>query len=116
MNKNNEKDYLKNLFRQLPEEPLPFDFRTTMMQRVMAETTRVKKRNERLGLMAVILAALAMIGLCIAAIIYMEVPRISLSIQAVASAPFYIYIGILALLLLWGDYVMRKRYREKHKE
>ncbi len=116
MDANNKSDQLRNLFRKLPEESLPVDFRTKMMQQIMVEAQRVKKRNERLALMAIILASIAILGLCVGVLIYIGIPKISLSIPSVTSMSFYLYIGVLALLLLWGDYAMRKRYKEKHKE
>lgn len=116
MNRYEEKDFLGNIFRQLPGESLPKDFRMHMMWKIEAEAARIRKRNERLGLLAVIIASLAIITLAVFAIIYLEIPKITISIPALSSLPFYFYIGGLVLLLLGGDYLMRKRYRQKHKE
>jgi hypothetical protein len=117
MKPDTRKDLLEDLFRQLPEERLPEGFRLRMMQRVAEETSRVKQRNERLSLLAVIAASLVMAGMGVYVLAYMKVPHFSLSLSPVSPdiAPFYIYISGLVLLLLWGDYVMRKKYREKHK-
>lgn len=111
-----DKDLLANLFKQLPEEPLPTDFRANMMQQIMAEAERVKKRNERLSLLAIILASLVILGLGVVAFIYLGIPKvsISLSVSTLTTIPFYLYIGGIVLLLLWADYSFRRKYKEKH--
>ncbi|MDH6535710.1 hypothetical protein D0T51_11780 [Parabacteroides sp. 52] len=113
---NREKDILKNLFKQLPEEQLPVDFRTNLMQQVLAESARVKKQNEYGGLIAVILASLAILALATVAFLYMKIPQITIDWSSLTIPSFYFFIGALAFILLVGDYLMRKKYRERHKE
>ena len=118
METNNKKqnDLLENLFRQMPEEPLPASFRSNVMQQILAEAVRIKKRNERLGLIAVIAASVIMLALAVVALLYLEIPKMTFRIPNLTSVPFYLYIGGLGLLLLWGDHIIRKKYKEKHKE
>lgn len=115
---NNDKDFLEGLFGQLPEKPLPVDFRERIMRQIAEETARVGKRNERLSWIALIAASILILGLGVAAFLYMGgMPRISLSVsaQALGIVPFYVYIASLTLLLLLGDYLFRKKYRKKHE-
>lgn len=116
MNRKNENDFLKDMFRKLPEEKLPQDFRMQMMQKITAEAARIRKRNERLGLLSIIAASLVIVGLAVAALLYLKLPEIEISLTSLASVPFYFYIGALVLLLLTGDYIMRRQYRKKHKD
>lgn len=114
-------DLLKSLFHRLPESDLPSAFRENMMQKIMKEAVRIKKRNERLTLFAIIIASLAMVSLAVLAFFYLEIPKVTISfsmpdLSGLPSVPFYVYIGILSLVLLFGDYKMRKQYREKHKK
>lgn len=114
---NNDKDFLEGLFEQLPEKPLPVDFRERIMRQIAEETVRVGKRNERLSWIALIAASILILGLGVVAFLYMGMPRISLSVsvQALETVPFYVYIASLTLLLLLGDYLFRKKYRKKHE-
>jgi len=116
MNDNNKTDLLENLFGQMAKEPLPASFRSNVMQQILAEAIRVKKRNERLGLIAVIVASVIMLALAIAALVFLGVPKISFRVPDLTSVPFFLYIGGLAFLLLWFDHIMRRKYKEKHKE
>lgn len=115
MNTNKEKDYLQGLFRQLPEEPLPVDFRMQIMQQIQEEALRVKKRNERLSWAALIIASLVILTLGVLAVIRLGMPKISfnISMEALQTIPFYLYIALLAGLLLFADHYFRKRYKEK---
>ncbi|MDR1202363.1 MAG: hypothetical protein LBL58_12180 [Tannerellaceae bacterium] len=113
MNKDAEKkDVLKDLFNRMPQEELPVDFRKKVMQQVYADVVKIKKRNERFGLLSVIAASLSIIVLATASIIYLDLPKIELS--DLPSMPFYLYIGALTLLLLFGDYKLRKSYKKRH--
>lgn len=115
---NREKDYLEGLFRQLPEETLPSDFRMRIMQQITEETERVKRRNRYLSWVALVVASIVILGLGILAIIHIGFPKITvtISMDALKTIPFYVYIAFLAFLLLLGDHYFRKRYREKHKD
>lgn len=113
---NNHKDILEGLFKQLPTEQLPADFRSAMMQRIMKESIRAKKWEEIWHWVALILASGAMLGLGIFVIRSLELPKIVLTLSERAAIPFYMYLVALVVILLFGDYFIRKKYREKHKE
>lgn len=111
-------DILENLFRQMPEEELPASFRLNVMQQIAHETIKVRKRNECLGLAAVIAASLGMLGMAVAAILYyIGMPETTMTPMAwpkidISAFSFYFYIGILTLILLFLDYKFRKAYRK----
>lgn len=106
-------DLLKELFSRMPEEELPVSFRDNMMQQIMAEAERVRKRNERWGWIAVIAASLLMIGIAIASFLYMGIPRISIQLPDMSTLPFYSYIGMLTLILLGADYKFRQLFKKR---
>lgn len=105
-------DLLEDLFKQLPEEKLPASFRTNIMRQVMQETAKAKKRNERYGLAAVILASLVMLALAVVSFIYMDIPRLTLPKIDISAFTFYLYIGLLTLILLFADYKLRKLFHK----
>ena len=111
MNKERE-NILKDLFDRMPREEAPVNFRQKVMQQICAEAVRIKKRNERFGLLSIIAASLLIIVMATASIIYLGLPKIEWT--SLPSIPFYLYIGALALLLLFGDYKLRKSYKKKH--
>lgn len=106
-------DILENLFKQLPEEELPASFRANVMRQIMQEAVKVKKKNERYGLIAAIIASLAMLALAALSFIYMGIPKLSIPKIDVTAFSFYLYIGGLTLILLFADYKLRKLF---HKE
>lgn len=116
--KNNNKDYLHDLFSQLPEKQLSPDFRMRMMRQIEQEALRIQKRNRRFSWLALGLASAGLLVLGILTLIHLELslPSFRLSAEALATVPFYLYIVFLAFLLLLADHYLRKRYREKHKE
>lgn len=113
MNTEQEKiDLLDSLFRNMPEEPLPASFRINVMQQVMQEAVKARKRNERLGLIAVILASLFMVGVGILAFLYMDLPRMTTPKLNLQAFHFYLFIGGLTLFLLYLDYRLRRLFRK----
>jgi len=114
----NEKDWLEQLFQRLPKEELVASFREDMMKRITAEAVRIKKRNEQLGWLSVVLASLTIIGLAVAAIIRVSgtpqwnFPKLHINMEAI---PFYLYIGALALILLVVDHFASRAYKKKHQ-
>jgi hypothetical protein len=115
MNKEVEKkDSLKEMFNRMSVEELPVDFREKVMQRVYTEAAKAKKRNERFALLSVIAASLSIVVLTVASLIYLDLPKTEWLLSDLPSVPFYLYIGVLTLLLLLGDYKLRKSYRKKH--
>ncbi|WP_075559013.1 hypothetical protein [Parabacteroides timonensis] len=111
-------DILEKLFSQLPEEELPASFRLNVMQQITSEAAKVQKRNERFGLAAVVIASLGMLGMAIALILYYiglpETAEIQIRWPQIDTGifSFYFYIGILALLLLFLDYRLRKLFHK----
>jgi hypothetical protein len=114
--KEQENDWLKPLFSRLPEEDLPASFREEMMKRIHTEAARIRKRNELIGLLTVILASLAVAALAAGAIGYTGIPHREWKMPELVCLPFYLYIGGLSLLLLGLDYLLRQTYRKKHPE
>lgn len=116
---NNKKnpDILENLFRQMPEEELPVSFRLNVMQQISKESVKIKKRNEWLGLAAVIAASLLMLAIAVASLFYTGIPQTTWSQITwprinLPAFSFYFYIGMLTMFLLFLDYKLRKRLRK----
>ncbi|MCC8144383.1 MAG: hypothetical protein LIO97_11220 [Tannerellaceae bacterium] len=113
--KREDNDFLDTLFDRLPDEELPVSFRHAMMQKVFAEAARIKKRNERLILATIIFASLVMVGVAIVTFIYLDMEKASFIFPQVALSPFYLYIGVLTMILLTIDHLFRSLYK-KHKD
>ncbi|MDR1403554.1 MAG: hypothetical protein LBJ60_07645 [Tannerellaceae bacterium] len=110
-----KKDFLEDLFSGTPQEELPVDFQKNVMRQVYAESVKMKKRNERFGLLSVIAASLLLLALAATSILYLvDLPEIEWRLPDLLSMPFYLYIGALALLLLLGDYKLRKFYEKRY--
>ena len=105
-------DLLEDLFKRLPEEELPASFRMNIMQQVMKEAVKAKKRSERYSLIAVILASFVMLALAVLSFIYMEIPPLTLPKLDLSAFAFYLYIGGLTLILLFADYKLRKLFHK----
>lgn len=114
------KDLLQELFSRMEEEKLPDTFRIDVMKRVLIEAAKIKKRNEFLGLLSVIFASLAIIALAFLSFIYMGmttstfIPKVTMPHIDLTTVFFYFFIGVLALLLLFMDYQIRRIFRKKH--
>lgn len=63
----------------------------------------MKKRNEWIGLVAVIAASLFMLGLAVTSFFYIGLPQIKWPEIALPVFHFYFYIGMLTLFLLFID-------------
>jgi hypothetical protein len=115
--KDNEPDLLKTLFSRMEEEPLPASFCEEVMRRVEAESARVRRRNERLGLLCVVVASLGIIGLAVATFMRVGVtlPQWELRLPESSALPFYLYIGAIAFMLLTIDYFFRQAYRKRRR-
>lgn len=105
-------DILKELFSQMKEEELPTSFRFDVMQQIAREASLAKKRNERWGILAAVLASLVMIGLAIGVCYYIRLPEIKIPPISIPVLSFYLYIGALTLLLLLADYKLRRLLRK----
>lgn len=113
MNKNQTHiDPLKSLFGQLPEDELPATFQVNVMQQVMAEVVKTKKRSERLGMLAAILASLVMVALGVLAFMFIGLPNISIPKLDLSACSFYMYVGVLTLFLLFVDYKLRRVFHK----
>lgn len=111
-------DPFADLFRQLPEEELPASFQTNVMQQIQKETIRREQRKTWLEWIFVMVASLTMIGLALAALLYIGTPlqiafpRLELSRILSEGFLFYLYIGILSLFLLFADYRLRRAFHK----
>lgn len=113
MDKNqSDTDLFENLFRQMPDDELPKAFRFNVMQQIMAEAVKAKKRNERLSLLAAILASLVMIALGVAAFLFIGLPEITIPKLDLSVCLFYLYVGMLTLFLLFVDYKLRRIFHK----
>lgn len=109
---NDNKDILKDLFSTMQEEQLPASFRMHVMEQVMLEAAKKRKRNERLSLLAVIVGSLGIIAFAVLAFIYMGLPKISMPKFNLSTVHFYMFIGTLSLLLLYLDYRLRRLFHK----
>ena len=109
----NEQDILTTIFNRLPDEMLPSTFRSEMMQRIRKEAIRIAKRNQRLRFLALTVASMFTIGLAVAALVYLDIPQIIAEFPRVSIPPYYIYFGLLVLVLLFADHLFRHLYYKK---
>lgn len=109
---NKEKDILKDLFSNMQEEQLPASFRMNVMEQVMLEAAKVRKRNERLSLLAVIIASLGIIALAVVAFIHIGIPELTMPEFNLSVIHFYLFIGMLSLFLLYLDYRLRRLFHK----
>lgn len=118
MTNRKQTDRLADLFGQLPEERLPASFQTNVMQQIRKETVRRTQRKARLEWLFVIIASLTMIGVAVAALLYIgglshiSAPRLDFGRMASNGLPFYLYIGLLSLILLFADYRLRRAFHK----
>lgn len=111
-------DRLEQLFKQLPEAPLPDACRHSILQQIRQEAVRRKQRKERWELFSVSLASVGMIALAIAVFFYLDIPSITLprpdlSHIGRSDLHFYMYIGSISLLLLFLDHRLRRAFRKE---
>jgi hypothetical protein len=111
-----QQDILKTAFDRMTDEPLPPAFLPELMQRIRAEAVRIRKRDARRWVAALTAASLTILGLAVAALARLDIPPFRLDFPQISIPPFYIYIGILALILLFADGWFRQKYFEKHPE
>lgn len=108
-------DRWSDLFKQLPEEALPASFHLNVMQEIRKEAVRRKKRKARMEWIGMAAAAMGIIGIASAALAYIgplqiAFPRINISGMISSGLCFYLYIGLLSLLLLVADYRLRRTF------
>ena len=112
--RDDESDILKSMFSRLPADKLPSTFQSEMMQQIRIKAVRIAKRNQRLHVLALIAATLCMIGLAGAALVYIGVPSIITEFPRISIPSYYIYFGLLVLILLFTDYIFRQIYYKRH--
>ena len=110
----NEHDILESIFSRLPDEKLPPTFQSEMMLQIRKETVRISKRNEWLCVFALIAGTLFTVGLTVAALVYMGITQLTTELARISIPPTYIYFGLLVLILLIMDHLVRQRYYKKH--
>jgi polyferredoxin len=115
-NQTGQQDILKTMFQHLPEETLPPAFLPDMMRQIRKEAARIRRRNAWLRIVALAAASSAIVGLTVATFIYMDIPQVRIEWPTVSIPPFYLFIGILSLILLLADSLFRQRYYRKHPE
>lgn len=108
-------DKWSDLFNQLPEEKLPDCFQLNVMQQIRKEAARRKKCHTQMEWIGVAIASLGIIGLAIIALLYtgytpIFFPQIKVGWISSNGIDFYLYIGLLSLLLLWADYRLRRAF------
>lgn len=108
-----KEDKLSGLFKALPNEPLPGNFRSTLMQKIEAEAARMNRRAERRGLFAVILASCFILATGLGGLYYAGFPDLSILRTDWKELPFYCFIGAIALILLGIDHWARQKYLKR---
>jgi hypothetical protein len=84
------------------------------MQRIREESVRIRKRDARRWKAALTAASLTIVGLAVAAFAYLDIPQFRVDFPQISIPPFYIYIGLLMLVLLFVDSWFHQKYFEKH--
>lgn len=111
-----EDDFLRILFHRLPEEKLPSTFHQEMMMRIRKEAKRTRRKNKILLISAYTFALALFAGLTIATYIYLEIPKIEIEIPRISVSSFYIFLGVISIVLLLADYLFRRSFYKKHPD
>ncbi|MDR2763486.1 MAG: hypothetical protein LBB90_00465 [Tannerella sp.] len=109
-------DILKTTFDLMPDELLPPAFLPEMMRRIRMEAVHMQKRDARRQVAALTAASLAIVGLVVATFASLGIPQFKVDFPRISIPPFYIYIGVLTLILLFADSWFRQKYFGKHPE
>ena len=114
--KENTGNMLKQALERRQTERLSSNFSYRMMERVHQEAEKQTKRKTRIGWAALLISALALVGLGVYVLtFYLEfnfadvMPQMNVR-QDSSLFAFYVYIALLALVLLGLDYWLRKKY------
>ena len=112
----NTGNMLKQALERRQTERLSSNFSYRMMERVHQEAEKQTKRKTRVGWAALLISALALVGLGVYVLtFYLEfnfvdvMPQMNVR-QDSSLFGFYVYIALLALVLLGLDYWLRKKY------
>ncbi|MDR2921665.1 MAG: hypothetical protein LBV72_20150 [Tannerella sp.] len=111
-----ESDLLRALFRRLPEEKLSSAFQQEMMMRIQKEAIRTRRRNRILLIAAYTFALALFAGLTITTYIYLEIPKIEIEIPRISVSGFYIFLGVISIVLLLADYIFRRSFYKRHPD
>lgn len=115
-----EKDILREMFRDLPDERLPDGFNETVMSLVGKEVARREKAGRLQETLCYVAAGISILS-GLAVVLFMldfsfsnlHMPKVDLSGFESSSLPFSIYIGSIALLLLVADTLIRHHISKK---
>lgn len=111
--KNNPKNALKQALEQKQTGKLSSNFSFRMMEHIHQEAEKQKKRRERLDIIALVTAVLALVGLGIYYIVYcLKLTDIMWGVfsRDSSSFSFYFYVSFIVLVLLGLDYWLRKKH------
>ena len=111
---NSENDGLKQWFSQLPDTPLPPDFRTRMMKRIEMEAIRKTRRQTLCEWISVVLVSLSLIVLTVFCWKFWQFPTLHMPDIDLSSLGMSTFIGATALFLLLLDYRFRRWYYKRH--
>ena len=109
----NEQDILKPIFSRMSEETLPPTFQPKMMERINKEALHMAKRNQQLQILSLIAASMMMIGLAVAAFVYLDLPQFYTRIPRISIPPSYVAFGCLVFVLLVADHLFRYLYEKR---
>lgn len=114
------KDTLKQLFQEMPEDRLSVEFTLNVMQKVRAEAERARRRKVCLNylwlaLASGILISLTIYALCCNSLSIFSMPENPFRDLFTGNLMFYLFIGVLAGVLLALDYRLRKFMHESGK-
>jgi|GEM_PF-3359111 len=137
----NNKDVLKDLFRLMPEEKPSPSFRMQLMKKIAAEEERSRVVAERWNLAFLIIFSSLIVALAVYFFLSLNPdwkagfsfalpdfnpilqnsfagifhkPNMSASIPDLHVGSSIFFIGALVVVLLGGDYWMRRRYARRH--
>jgi hypothetical protein len=124
--KTEDKDTMRNLFAQLPDEQLPCDFNRKMMEKVNREAARNKKIAAIKDILGYVLCGVIMTAACVLVLHFtgfsLKLPDIQFCDRpfetpdfGVLKSPAFLfgfYIGLLAFLLLVADSMLRRHFHK----
>jgi len=124
MENRNSNNMLKEALNRREGNGLPFNFSYRMMEKVRLEAEKKRKKQRFLITSYLIAGCLIIVGLLVYFLFFymkididMNMPVLDL--EAIKTSKpifdFYWYIGALAMILLGGDYWLRKKVRQKRE-
>jgi hypothetical protein len=124
--KTEDKDIMRKLFAQLPDEQLPPAFNSSIMKEIRLNAAGKERISKMKNILGYVFCGAIMITVCVFALRYtvfpVEFPDWQSCLQlfekpdfeALKSPSFLfsLYIGMLALLLLVAETLLRRRYHK----